>query len=176
MSTTSISAQLGINATEVLSTTEAPLAADETDRTLRVKGQDVISLSSTTTPSVEAGPVVKTVTIAGGEATIDLTAAPQQASRTVDLSAATRKLVALQLVAPSDNSALINVKPHGTNGYNLFGSGNEFDLQPGMTVTFAIEGVASGLEAVDSTHKIIHFTGTNDDTCDVILIFGNVPA
>jgi hypothetical protein len=175
MSNTSLVVNLALNGQEAFTAAEAPTGATVASRTVQVTGSNVsATLDSTTTPKVEISPVIRRITISG-TTTIDLTAAaglslPVAASRTIDATG--KKLVAWSISCPITNAGVVNVAPGASNGYALFGSGNDIDISPGETVKGVINGVASGKPAVSASAKNIDITGTNNDVVLIELYFG----
>lgn len=175
MSNTHLNANLSLAGSEVFTASEAPSGSTVAQRTLTVAGADLsASLDATSVPKLEVSPIVRRVTISG-TITIDLSAAagaalPIAASRTIDASG--KRLVAVRLSCPTTNSGAVNVAPGASNGYAMFGSGNDIDIRPGETIVAIINGVASSKPAVGGSAKNLDVTGTTNDVILVELYFG----
>ena len=175
MSNSYLTAALSLAGSEVFSASEAPSGASVSQRTLAVTGADMTaSLDAQSTPKLEVSPIVRRITISG-TTTIDLTAAagaalPIAASRTIDASG--KKLVAVRLSCPTTNAGAVNVAPGASNGYAMFGSGNDIDIRPGETIIAIINAVASSKPAVSGSAKNLDVTGTTNDVILVELYFG----
>ena len=170
MSTTTCNVTLNLKGQEVLSTSEAPGANDESERTFHYSGfQFQKNITDTSTPKIEKTPVEREITLTSGTTTIDLTAAATRASRTIDNTG--KKLVALLLKNVSTTNT-VTIAPGSSNPYPLFGSGNSVVLQAGETIAKAITGVASGHSAVSGTVKNIDITGTNGEKLQLYFYFG----
>ena len=81
-----------------------------------------------------------------------------------------QKLVAYFFKAASGNAAAIVVKPHATNGYDLFGSSTSLvTFKPDQSLGSLVND--DSLDDVGATDKIIHMTGTDGDVMDYVLLF-----
>lgn len=175
MSSTYLDLSLRANGREVFTTVEHP-SSSEAARTLK-NGQNNVSktLGPSTTPAIEKSPISRTLTIAGGGTTIDLTAAavlalPSSATRTADMTG--KKLIAAVFRGDDDNAAVVNVAPGASNGYAMFGAGNDIDVKPGETIVKFFSAVASSCPAVAGGAKNIDIAGTNGDVLYFDLYFG----
>lgn len=176
MSTTRAQINLSLLASEEFTATEMPAAGSVAERTLKIGGSNQVSLqlSDATTPAVNAAPISRVITIAG-TITLDFTAIaaavmPAGATRTLDLTG--KKLVGFTLRAKSDNSAVINVAPGGSNPYPFFGTGNDIDVKPGQQICGVFRDVASSCPAVAAGVKTIDISGTNGNILYLDLLFG----
>lgn len=105
-----------------------------------------------------------------GADTIDLTSVQTALDPAADMTG--KKVVAAIFRCPADNAAAINVAPGASNGYALFGAGNDVNVAPGMVVAFAFDGVASPLPAVSGSAKNIDVSGTATDVLKYMLLLG----
>jgi|GEM_PF-3739990 len=176
MSTTQLTVSLQMSGREVFTTSEAPSATNEDQRTLAAAGNNVqATLKGTTTPKVDQPIVSLAITLDGaGEYVLDLTSAPALAlpagaSRTVDLTG--KKLVAYALRAKEDNAADIQIDGSVSNAY-VFLTANTFLLKKGWRQMGAVTSLASEMPAVSSSAKIIHFKGTAADVVYADFYFG----
>jgi hypothetical protein len=80
-----------------------------------------------------------------------------------------KKLCYIEIHAGASNSGVITVGPGSSNGYDLFGSGNEVEVPAGAHLVLYVTG--SDLDAVGATDATIDFTGAEDDTFDAVLVF-----
>lgn len=176
MSNKTLRVDLSLTASEAFTSQEAPTGLTQADRTVVIRGADVSTvIDATTTPKIEASPIVRTITISG-TTTIDLTAAagvviPASASRTIDAS--TKKLIAFRFSCPTTNQAAVNVAPGSADPYAIFGSGNDVDVRPGWTIPGVLNGANPSHAAVSSTAKNIDITGTTGDKITIELYFGS---
>ena len=170
--TVSVQVDLDLNGTEVLDAVDAPAASDEDKRTLKANGFGLsATLDASSTPAAEVGPIVQEITIGSGTTTIDLTAAPLQGEgRVADCTG--KKLIGYFFHADKDNSGDVTIAEGASNGYPLFGSGNDLVLGPGRQEGAAVSGVASPYTAVASGDKTLDISGTSGDKLTVEMIFG----
>jgi len=135
------------------------------------------SLKSGDTPEpVEV--LSQTVTIpAGGSYEIDLTAAKivgavdgnGDPDASEDLTG--KKLMYIEVHARAANTAVINVAPSAADGYELFGSGNADGIDVPPDGHFAFYVKESSLDDAGASDHGITFSGTEDDICDVVMVF-----
>lgn len=115
-------------------------------------------------------PSYKTYTIGGGGTVdIDLTAL----AGSQDAIDATGKKVQLAFFVSREGNAVVTVGPGASNGYALFGAGNEVDFyshadRPGVLLVFQPEG----LPDVSGSAKIITLTGTAGQEVDGVIWVG----
>jgi hypothetical protein len=168
-----------LDARLVLPESYAGGSGSDANRVIRITGWGKnTSLRSDSSPSpAPVAIIAKEYTLASSEATIDLTAAPIVGAESGGVPAATEDLTGKNLIAwhfstrrsSGTNAAAIIVKPHATNGYDLFGASGQ--------VTVSIDGDEIGCcktgsrDPVAATDKIIHLTGTTGDKIRVILVF-----
>jgi hypothetical protein len=130
-------------------------------------------LDGSTTPIADTV-VDLSFTLAGASTTKDLTAAPdaKDIADTVDLTG--KKLVAILIVAASDNNAAgVTVVPGAVNGYDILGAAaDRLTIYPGQTVCLFQLGATSSWDAVGAADKTIDFTGTLGDELDILAVFG----
>jgi hypothetical protein len=79
--------------------------------------------------------------------------------------------VALVLSADADNEAAIDIAPHETNGYPLFGAAFALALLPGNKLFASITGAVIG-----ATSKVITLDGTATDKITIMIGFGLLEA
>jgi hypothetical protein len=162
---------LGMTGVETLDAAQMPSATNASDRDLNhnkfnFNGQ----LDGTTTPAVTKI-VTEDVTLGASPHAIDLTAAPLSVNRVESLTGL--KLVGWQIKAYDTNTGPITVDPTVTNGYAMYGAGNDRVLQIGEIDSGQIvEGVVSGKPAVSGTAKAIEISGTLGDKLRYIMYFG----
>lgn len=172
-STNTVDLSIVMNSKEILDEASAPGSPSANDRTIRQTGYGFNqTLNASSTPAMTTNPSVTTLTMTGSAVTVDLTAAvalaiPASASRTVNFN--TKKIIAFQIVPHADNADAVNVAPGASNGYALFGSANDIDLEPGQMIGCVFNGVASTLPTVGSGAKNIDFTGTSGDKVDLLI-------
>ncbi len=136
----------------------------------------VRALNSSTTPPVTKCYAIE-MEFAGSSAAED--------TQTIDLSdfddiegvaqdAQGLRLQGIHVVADADNIEEVTIGPAATNGYNLFGPGNEIDVQPGGELAYyghdgmpEIEGDSSG--ALNSDISVI---GNGGDIVQILLLLG----
>lgn len=172
---------LKLTARVVLPSGYNPGGTSNSNRIFSVGGWErVRSLQASSDPDPEPAAIVtKEVTIGGGGTTdLDLTDAPiigavdGSGNPTDGEDLTDSKLMACffsTLRSSGTNAAAVTVLPHATNGYALWGSGNEVDIPADSTIGFFVEN--SSLPAVSSTAKVIQFSGTSGDKVRVILVF-----
>lgn len=173
-----------IEAQVTLPASHNPGAVNAAHRLTQVSGWGVSRSLRADDPNRDPDPVAivaRELTIASGEATIDLTAAPIIGAESGGAPAATEDLTGKNLIAAffsterasGDNAAPIVVKAHATNGYDLFGVDSAtpgfIDVPPGAACVFIFNTAAR--DPVAAADKIIHFEGTDGDTIRVILVF-----
>lgn len=161
-----------------------PGGSANSNRTVSIDGWGIArSYDYAATPSPAPTTLItRDVTIGGGGTTdIDLSTAPivgavdgdgEPYDREDLTTGGTKKLLACFFSThrtTGTNAALVTIKPHGTDGYPLWGSGNEVDLLPNAAI--CMECTNSGNQAVNSTNKVIQFAGTAADKIRVILVF-----
>ena len=128
-------------------------------------GQQQLSWSSNSTPNgLDAWSAL--VAMTAGTVTIDLTSLTQ-AGVAGTLNQTGNKLRAVHIIAPSTNSAVIQVASGASNGYTSIGTVSQ--LKPGD----ACIKVTSNSIAVDGTHKTIDVTGTGTDAVELLMVFGS---
>ncbi|HEY1600767.1 MAG TPA: hypothetical protein VGG64_14255 [Pirellulales bacterium] len=101
--------------------------------------------------------------ISGGGYTIDTTAA-QGTNGTINANG--KKLLGVVISNPAASAGDVQIATGGSNGYVL---PQPVKVKPGG---FAFEWFASGLTAIDGTHKTLDITATDGDTPMVGLLFG----
>lgn len=177
MSTVAVDMAFRLAGREVFTSAEAPAAANEENRTLRVGAHNVTkALGATTTPAVTGPPISRAITLGGSAETIDLTAAavlalPAGAARTYDYTG--KKVVAFLIRTHADNNAAgVNIAPGASNPYPLFGTGNDITLFPDSELQFGTLASAAKLPAVSGTVKNIDITGTAGDIVYVDMYLG----
>lgn len=116
------------------------------------------------------------ITIGASAEIIDLTAAEQAFSRTIDLTDA--KLFSLLLVADAANEGDITITggdAGDANPYLLFGTSGSIVLGPGE---YLAKGSTSqfNLPAVAAASRYIKIAGTEDDVLELLAYFGETPA
>lgn len=109
-------------------------------------------------------------TLSGASASLDLTAAPlaRQPAVTTDLTGS--KLFALQITAPSTNTAAITVKQGASNGFPILGAASLVVLNPGDRIVLVASAITSK-QAVDATHKTVDYAGTSGDSVKIVAYF-----
>lgn len=173
MSATSVEARLQLTASEVLSAAEAPATASENDRTLRYGGFNTsATLNATSTPAVDSPPAATSITLGGSPTTLNLTAIALARAAATNYDFTGKKVVGCTLKANAANAANINVAPGGSNPYPLFGTGNDVDVGPGMSLSFVFAGANTNRPAVSGSAKNIDISGTSGDKIDVFFVFG----
>jgi hypothetical protein len=178
VSTVAVDLAFRLSGREVFTTAEAPSAANEENRTLRVGNHNVNkALGATTTPAVTGPPISRAITLTSAVITqIDLTAAavlslPAAATRTYDFTA--KKVVAFLIrTAAANNAAGVNIAPGAANPYPLFGTANDITLLPDSEIQFGFLATASALPAVSGTVKNIDITGTTGDIVYIDMYLG----
>lgn len=142
------------------------------DRQVTVKNANLATttLDSSTTPALEGAVSLNLTMATGTPYALDLTAAPQLGGEdAVDLTA--KKLIGMIVQTPNGNTSTVEIRPHSTtNAYDLFGSGAGIQVPKDSTMAF-LDQVATR-DAVDSSNKVIEFSGTTGDTIEVVLVFG----
>lgn len=118
-----------------------------------------ITLNGTSTPPLTMVSY-QVYTLTAGAATIDLTAV--KGVNDVDQDATGLKVQTLIVYNPSSNA--ITISPGASNGYALFGSGNDIEIPPGGRMQFYFKNstpdVASGVKEID-------LAGTGTDTIQI---------
>ena len=117
--TVSATLQMFLQAVETLDLDEDQ--ATDPSITHRISGSGYTSqlaINAATTP-VASKVWSDEVAMTDGDESIDLTALAREVLPTVDMAGL--KIQAFMIVADSANTAAIVIKPHATNGYNLFG-------------------------------------------------------
>ncbi len=173
MSTNTLSATIDLTGTETLDTADFPAAGQTSDRTLRTGGLAVsCELSATTTPALQIQPVQISLTIGAAPTDIDLTVVDIGIGRDVSMSG--KRLIAWMVSTSASNTGAISIAPKGTNGYNIWGAADgKYYFQPGETIGSVISGAAGARAQVGASTNYITVTGTQDDTCELLLWFGN---
>ena len=175
MSSISVDLGMRMNAKEVFTAGELPIAASEAERTLKLNVlAHSTTLNGSSTPKVDKPPVYKKIS-AAGTTTIDLTAAPAivapgSSTRSVDMSGA--KVKGYLIRCGEANAGLVTIAPGASNPYPLFGTGNEIDLGAGAVIAQTFDGVESNLPAVAALVKEIDVTTTGTDEVEIELILG----
>lgn len=163
MSATYLDIALRLNGREVLTTSEAPSAASEAQRTMAVGNRNyAAALHATSTPKLDKPPVSLVLTLSA-PTTINLAAIaglalPGTATRTLDLTGARPKAFLFR-AGPTNHAAGITIEEGAAQPYPLFGAGNVFVLLPGMVVAVGFAAVESTLPAVAAGVRNILFTG-----------------
>ena len=109
-------------------------------------------------------------TLSGSAATsdtLDLTALTDNEGIAVDGTGA--KVQEFIISAGSSNAATLTVSDGDTNAYSLFGSGNEVNLQAGMSVRMRCNDQLSDIAAGVKNIKI---AGTGGDTYTYVFVIG----
>lgn len=179
MSTTSVSINQIMTATEEFTTTEQPNASSASERQIKVNALNLsATLNATSTPKVDKPPIYRKHTfLSGVKITIDLTAAPglkspDSASRAIDLTGAKLKHIQLR-AATTNNAAGVLVEPGSATPYSLFGTTKSILVLPGEVVTHGFNGVESTKETVSALLKLIDITpGATGDIIEIEMAFG----
>jgi hypothetical protein len=116
-------------------------------------------------------------TLSGATKTWDLTAAPDAKNTSATVNLTGKKLVALIVVAPTDNAAAgVTMVAGASNGYDILGASTDrITIYPGQTFALFQLGAASSYDAVAAGDKTIDFAGTSGDDLDILAVFGTQP-
>lgn len=165
--------QGNLTITETADTTTSPSSGSNGSFRVYDAHNTTSTLTTSGTPAVSGDIVDISRTLSGTSTSIDLTAAPmaRDVAETADMTG--KKLVSIILKADSGNNAAgIVIKPHGTNGYNLFGTSGQITLYPnGRLVMSLVNGGTPQTPAVAGAAKVIELTHTNGDIIGGILVF-----
>tara|TARA_R100000808_G_scaffold20286_1_gene43941 strand:+ start:10032 stop:10565 length:534 start_codon:yes stop_codon:yes gene_type:complete len=158
----------------VLPTDHFPGVDQDEQRTIHSTkyGLDQILRTGSTPSPTEA--LVVAITLGASPYSFDLESAPIIGADSSGSPAATEdltgnKLFHFEAEAPSTNNGNITIDPTVTNGYTLFGAGNDLVLPPNSKIGFTCLG--SNQAVVSSTVKAIDVSGTNGDKCNIIIGF-----
>lgn len=159
---------LQLKVRETFETTQQGASAAVVDHELT--GNSGTLNATSTVPATKV--IDKRVTLSGGTATIDLTAAP---GKTVDGSAITQdmsglKLQALKLVAHADNTQRVKFAQGASNPYLLGVTGAFVSLGAGESVLFEFKDTLADVAPTVKTFDITSSMGAA--IIDVIAVFG----
>lgn len=129
-----------------------------------------VTLQGGGTPDLEGEPVDLSHTLVSADDELDLTAAPiaYRTGSTVDLTG--KRLIALQLRAPTTNSDTITLKTAAADGYPL---GAGIDLEPGEVLVIAQAAQVSTRATVAATRRYLTIAGTTGDELEILAGFGD---
>lgn len=159
----------------------APAAKDNASRSVQLNQlQTFDQLDPDSTPA--PGQVIsKTIVFDAGEfVEIDLTDAPivgavdadGEPADGEDITGARAFLVQLCTCRESGvNAGPVTVLEGTSNGYAIFGSGNEVEVPPDSRLLFYVK--TESLPLVSGTAKTIRFEGAEDDRIEVLIAFLN---
>jgi len=158
----------------VLPTAHYPGAVNEEDRIVSNANYGLDEYLRTGTTPLPAEALVVAITLGGSPYSFDLTAAPIIGADLAGVPAATEdltgnKLFHFEAQTPSTNAADITLDCTVSNGYLIFGTGNDLVLPKDSKIAFTC--LSSSMPTIGVSLKAIDVSGTSGDKCNIIMGF-----
>lgn len=163
-----------LNAWDVTETMDDAPAAGANTITSKAFNPAVLTLSPTSTPHAHkyAGwsPQIPTSSSGILTLTIDLTALPGTEK---DIDGTGLKVRRLRLQNPSTNDAAVTIQPSASEGYHVFGTGNEVEVPVGGMIDMSFGDDAPVVGSFSGVvHRYLELVGDAEDVYKLELILG----
>lgn len=162
-----LTAQVSINGS-VTETLQDAAGAGSATVTSNAFNQGQQQFSPTTTVPVTKYSA-KEYTLTAGAATIDLT---NLVGTQANVDGTGLKVQFIRFIAPSTNTAVVNVAQGASNPYPIWGSGNDIDVPVGAEIAFRTADAATISDVSGLSASEIDLSGVADETIKVEIYLG----